>query len=152
MESVAASVALGADVVVTKEVGEGGEPQPQPPPPKVARVQRWYHCYEWRYQDKTYNINYRVEGPDFVVVNNDDDNDAVNDGSPQQLRPPQPILLVHGFGANVNHFRHQFPALRDAGYRVYAIDLIGFGASDKASDVEYSIVCLWTCCTTLCTP
>ncbi|KAL7565153.1 hypothetical protein ACA910_021531 [Epithemia clementina (nom. ined.)] len=113
--------------------------QTQPPPPKGARVQRSYRCYEWRYQDKTYNIDYRVEGPDFVVVNNDDDNDAVNDGSPRRLRPPQPILLVHGFGANVNHFRHQFPALRDAGYRVYTIDLIGFGASDKATDVEYSI-------------
>ena len=54
-----------------------------------------------------------------------------------------PILLVHGFGANVNHFRYQFPALAEAGYRVYAVDLIGFGASDKpASDdgaLEYSI-------------
>ncbi|KAL7559379.1 hypothetical protein ACA910_008003 [Epithemia clementina (nom. ined.)] len=132
MESVAASVALGADVVVTKEVGE-----PQPPPPKVACVQRSYRCYEWRYQGKTYSINYRVEGPDFVV-NNDADDDA-DDGSQRPRRPPQPVLLVHGFGANVNHFRHQFPALRDAGYRVYAIDLIGFGASDKATDVEYSI-------------
>jgi len=50
-----------------------------------------------------------------------------------------PILLVHGFGANVNHFRYQFPALADAGYRVYAVDLIGFGASDKPTTVDYSI-------------
>jgi pimeloyl-ACP methyl ester carboxylesterase len=31
---------------------------------------------------------------------------------------------------------------KEEGYRVYAIDLLGFGASDKPSDVEYSIE-LW---------
>lgn len=44
------------------------------------------------------------------------------------------ILLVHGFGANVNHFRYQIPALVAAGYDVYAIDLLGFGASEKPLD------------------
>lgn len=47
-----------------------------------------------------------------------------------------PILLIHGFGASVGHFRKNFPALVGAGYRVYAIDLLGFGASDKPKDVE----------------
>ena len=91
--------------------------------PKLARIQRSYRCYEWEYKNQTYRINYRVEGPELVQ-----DRDEV----------PQPLLLVHGFGANVNHFRQNFPVLQDAGYRVYAIDLIGFGASEKA-DVDYSI-------------
>lgn len=41
--------------------------------------------------------------------------------------------------ANCNHFRHQFPALVASGYRVYAMDLLGFGASDKPATVPYSI-------------
>ena len=83
-------------------------------------VRRYYENFVWQKNDKTsqdYNINYRVEGP--------------SDG--------QPILLVHGFGANVNHFRFQFPALVAEGYRVYALDLLGFGGSDKPSDADYSI-------------
>ena len=40
------------------------------------------------------------------------------------------VVLVHGFGANRNHWRHTFPALAEqAG--VWAIDLLGFGASSK---------------------
>ena len=40
------------------------------------------------------------------------------------------VLLVHGFGANRNHWRHTLPALaQEAG--VWAIDLLGFGASSK---------------------
>ena len=41
--------------------------------------------------------------------------------------------------ANCNHFRHQFPALVASGYRVYAMDLLGFGASEKPANVPYSI-------------
>lgn len=47
-----------------------------------------------------------------------------------------PILLIHGFGASVGHFRKNIPTLVGEGYRVYAIDLLGFGASDKPTDVE----------------
>jgi pimeloyl-ACP methyl ester carboxylesterase len=94
-------------------------------PPKS--IQRVYETWSWSYDTKlettsqaTYNINYRVDG--------------------KEGRPP--ILLIHGFGANVNHFRYQFPALCDAGYRVYALDLLGFGASSKplnAADIGFSI-------------
>ena len=41
-----------------------------------------------------------------------------------------PILLVHGFGAAIEHWRKNIPALAGAN-RVYAIDLIGFGKSAK---------------------
>lgn len=41
-----------------------------------------------------------------------------------------PLLLIHGFGASVYHWRYNIPKLaRD--YHVYAIDLLGFGLSDK---------------------
>lgn len=49
--------------------------------PKV-HVRRVYKSFPWQHQDKTYNINYRVEGP--------------VDGPP--------ILLVHGFGGT--YVRH----------------------------------------------
>jgi len=40
------------------------------------------------------------------------------------------VLLVHGFGASSGHWRHTVPALAgDA--EVLAVDLLGFGASDK---------------------
>jgi pimeloyl-ACP methyl ester carboxylesterase len=40
------------------------------------------------------------------------------------------VLLIHGFGASVGHWRHTMPALA-AQADVIAIDLLGFGASDK---------------------
>lgn len=43
----------------------------------------------------------------------------------------QPFLLIHGFGASGFHWRRNVNVLAAAGYRVYAIDLIGFGLSSK---------------------
>lgn len=40
------------------------------------------------------------------------------------------VLLVHGFGASLGHWRKNIPVLATE-TRVYAIDLIGFGASAK---------------------
>ncbi|MEB3232065.1 MAG: alpha/beta fold hydrolase [Leptolyngbyaceae bacterium] len=40
------------------------------------------------------------------------------------------VVLVHGFGASWGHWRKVIPLLAQT-CRVYAIDLIGFGASDK---------------------
>jgi pimeloyl-ACP methyl ester carboxylesterase len=89
---------------------------------ETPRVRRKYETFQWHHPNEhgeitAFNINYRVEGP---------------------VDAP-PILLIHGFGANVGHFRYQFPALTEAGYRVYAIDMLGFGASDKPANVAYSI-------------
>ncbi len=47
------------------------------------------------------------------------------------------LLLVHGFGASVGHWRKNIPALAESA-RVFAIDLIGFGASDKPADFHYT--------------
>lgn len=46
------------------------------------------------------------------------------------------VILVHGFGGNAGHFAKLIPYLTDH-YRVYAIDLLGFGASDKPVDANY---------------
>lgn len=42
-----------------------------------------------------------------------------------------PLILVHGFGASIGHWRKNIPVLASAGYQVHAVDLLGFGASDK---------------------
>lgn len=40
------------------------------------------------------------------------------------------LLLIHGFGASVYHWRYNIPVLaRD--YRVFAVDMLGFGLSEK---------------------
>lgn len=51
----------------------------------------------------------------------------------RQLGNPShpPLLLVHGFGAASGHWRRNAAALAAAGWCVYAIDLIGFGASSQ---------------------
>ena len=43
---------------------------------------------------------------------------------------PTKALLIHGFGASVGHWRHNLPALALHAH-VVAVDLLGFGASDK---------------------
>lgn len=53
----------------------------------------------------------------------------------------QPLILIHGFGACVGHWRKNIPVLAAQGYRVYAMDLLGFGESDKPA-LDYSVE-LW---------
>jgi pimeloyl-ACP methyl ester carboxylesterase len=47
-----------------------------------------------------------------------------------------PVLLLHGFPDCWRLWRHQVPALAEAGYRVLAPDLRGFGETDKPGKVE----------------
>ena len=50
------------------------------------------------------------------------------------------LLLIHGFGASVGHWRKNLPVLAE-NCRCYAIDLIGFGASAKPQpglEIEYT--------------
>lgn len=51
-----------------------------------------------------------------------------------------PIVLIHGFGASAYHWRYNIPELSKR-YKVYAIDLLGFGWSEKAL-VDYDAV-IW---------
>ncbi|WP_456698671.1 alpha/beta fold hydrolase [Aeromicrobium sp. P5_D10] len=47
-----------------------------------------------------------------------------------------PVLLVHGFPDLSSSWRRQVPALLEAGYRVIAPDMRGYGHSDRPADVE----------------
>ncbi|CAK9041926.1 Bifunctional epoxide hydrolase 2 [Includes: Cytosolic epoxide hydrolase 2 (CEH) (Epoxide hydratase) (Soluble epoxide hydrolase) (SEH) [Durusdinium trenchii] len=55
------------------------------------------------------------------------------DGDAARTNPP--ILLVHGWPEIAYSWRNQIHALADAGYRVIALDLKGFGRSDAPKDV-----------------
>lgn len=43
------------------------------------------------------------------------------------------LLLVHGLASNAGFWRYVIPDLAEAGYRVVAVDLPGFGKSDKGA-------------------
>jgi pimeloyl-ACP methyl ester carboxylesterase len=64
--------------------------------------------------------------PDYCVV------------EPRNPRPGAPALvLIHGFGAFGDQWRGNLAPLAEAGYRVYAPTLPGFGRSEKAA-LQYS--------------
>jgi pimeloyl-ACP methyl ester carboxylesterase len=75
----------------------------------VSTVQHETHTWLWR----GHKINYTVRGQG------------------------QPLVLLHGFGASVGHWRKNIPVLAE-NYQVYALDWIGFGASDKP-EMEYTL-------------
>jgi pimeloyl-ACP methyl ester carboxylesterase len=61
--------------------------------------------HQWHWQG--FEINYRCHG-----------------------RQGVPVLMIHGFGASVGHWRKNLPVIGKE-YRCYAIDLLGFGRSAK---------------------
>lgn len=85
-------------------------------------------CSKWVWRG--YAINYFTYGPE----KGGGKEDAACTGDP-------PLLLVHGFGASVAHWRKNIPTLAQS-RTVYAIDLIGFGASDKPTGFGYTME-LW---------
>ncbi|CAI9771843.1 unnamed protein product [Fraxinus pennsylvanica] len=56
-------------------------------------------------------------------------------------REGPPILLVHGFGAFLEHYRDNVNPIAEAGNRVWAITLLGFGKSEKPN-IQYTEL-LW---------
>lgn len=77
--------------------------------------------------------NMRFEDVDGVRI-------AVVDAGPEDGIP---VLLIHGFPDTSKIWRYQIPVLADAGYRVLAPDLRGYGQSDapeKVSDYHISKV------------
>jgi pimeloyl-ACP methyl ester carboxylesterase len=71
-----------------------------------------FEKYDWTWQG--YKVQYTVKGTG------------------------RPLVLVHGFGASIGHWRKNIPVLAAAGYRVFALDLLGFGGSDKPP-LDYSV-------------
>jgi pimeloyl-ACP methyl ester carboxylesterase len=52
---------------------------------------------------------------------------SLSSGTTDQL----PLVFIHGFGANLNQWRHNLPELAHS-RPVYALDLLGFGDTEKA--------------------
>ncbi len=69
----------------------------------------WGDSYLWNW--KGFKCHWRVLGPEDC----------------------QPILLIHGFGASSAHWRNNAYTLAKSGFRVYGLDLIGFGESEQPS-------------------
>lgn len=88
----------------------------EPLPLEVNEIKTICKTWVWR----GYNINYLV----FQARNN--------------ITSRPSLLLVHGFGASVAHWRRNIATLAQ-NYTVYAIDLLGFGASDKPAGFEYNM-------------
>lgn len=57
------------------------------------------------------------------------------------------VLLVHGFGASTFTWRHTAPYLQDENFLVVAVDLPGFGLSERRKGLNHSpdarAECLW---------
>ena len=47
-----------------------------------------------------------------------------------------PVVLLHGFPDSGRLWRHQVPALAEAGFKVIVPDMRGYGRSDKPTGVE----------------
>ena len=48
-----------------------------------------------------------------------------------------PVILIHGIAASSNDWVHLVPALTDAGYQTYALDLLGHGDSTKPVEPDH---------------
>ena len=48
----------------------------------------------------------------------------------------RPVVLLHGFPDSGRLWRHQVPALAEAGFKVIVPNLRGYGRSDKPAEVE----------------
>jgi pimeloyl-ACP methyl ester carboxylesterase len=51
-----------------------------------------------------------------------------------------PVLMLHGFPDSADLWRHQVPLLVEAGYRVIAPDLRGFGETDRPEGVNEYVI------------
>ncbi len=78
--------------------------------------------------DWSYEPSYADVGPDGAAARM-----AYVDEGPEQARP---VLLLHGEPSWSYLYRAMIPPLLEAGLRVVAPDLIGFGRSDKPTQLE----------------
>jgi pimeloyl-ACP methyl ester carboxylesterase len=51
----------------------------------------------------------------------------------------EPVVLVHGFGTSSFLWRHIGPLLAVQGLRVFAIDLLGYGESDRPFEADFGV-------------
>ncbi|MFL6426858.1 MAG: alpha/beta fold hydrolase [Acidobacteriaceae bacterium] len=50
-----------------------------------------------------------------------------------------PVVLVHGLGSRAEDWENLMPQLKQSGFHVYAIDLLGYGRSARPANATYSI-------------
>ena len=72
--------------------------------------------WNWDIKPATYSIHYIEKG----------------EGS-------QHLIFLHGYGANTFTWKHQLDVFAKQGYHTWAVDLLGFGFSDKPAKIKYSI-------------
>lgn len=77
-----------------------------PPPPTSPATNLPNRVYEWRSQ----RVRYQMAG---------------------DPSSPHTAVLIHGLFVNSDHWRRTLKGLADAGYRAYAIDLLGSGYTTK---------------------
>ena len=71
----------------------------------------------WAWRDRS--IGWSFQGPE-----------QPDESPPTPARETVAVLLIHGFGANTNHWRFNQPVLGTHN-PTYAVDLLGFGRSDQ---------------------
>jgi pimeloyl-ACP methyl ester carboxylesterase len=52
----------------------------------------------------------------------------------------EPVLLLHGLGGSAENWQNLAPYLQQAGYRVYLLDLLGYGKSDRPPNFSYTVL------------
>ncbi|KYC45941.1 MAG: Proline iminopeptidase [Candidatus Methanofastidiosum methylothiophilum] len=80
-----------------------------------------------------YISNFEIDGGKFVEVNN-----YKTYYIDVNTKSENTIVLLHGFGGSSTNWLPVIPSLEKEGYRVVAVDLKGFGLSQKKSNEDYS--------------
>jgi len=110
-------------------MGAGGAAAYHATPPRISPATNLPNqMYEWRGQ----RIRYQVAEPAFV------------EGNEEGTRKNAPnVLLIHGLFVNADHWRKTLKGLSEAGYRVYAMDMLGCGYSSKPprDSLEAQLLC-----------
>lgn len=79
----------------------------------------------------------RIRYWESLPIANPDDPGSAQRAEESKAKPA--ILMLHGYGAMLDHWRRTFAGLKGR-YRLYAMDLLGFGGSAKPNgrEVKYS--------------
>jgi pimeloyl-ACP methyl ester carboxylesterase len=98
----------------------------------LASVSYWQYALS-RVRDFT-DISFSEikQGNDFIKIRGADIHYV------EQGEGDDTIILLHGIGGGAFTFRDNIEVLADNGYRVFAVDLKGFGYSGKVADSDYS--------------
>ncbi|KAF9593626.1 hypothetical protein IFM89_024310 [Coptis chinensis] len=89
-------------------------------------------CVSWQQQTGEYKLHVVVKEPSKAVANQDAKGKEVEN-----------VIFLHGFGASSSFWVESvFPNLSESGnqnYRIFAVDLLGFGKSPKPWDCLYTL-------------